>query len=159
VYLMPTSHNPTGTVMPSEQRRQVALMAAESGTAIAEDNTLADLVVDRPTPPPLAAHVGGDVPVIGICSMPKLFWAGPRARWVRLPHGNAGEFAQLALRCGVIVTPGTAMSVDASHTNYLRRPFFHHPGTLCEGVTRLARAWEAYAPFAGAGNPTVSMIV
>jgi DNA-binding transcriptional MocR family regulator len=237
VYLMPSFQNPTGAVLGHEQRREVARMAAESGTAVIEDNTLADLALDGEAPPPLAAHAPSDAPVITIGSLSKLFWAGLRVGWVRapesivvrlarlkvvadlgssvlpqviaarlipqtdhvkelrrrellprldlfggllgellptwswtrptggtflwvrLPYGHAGEFAQLALRYGVIVTPGTTMSVDESHTDYFRLPFFQHPDNLREGANRLARAWDAYAPFADAGSRAVSVIV
>jgi len=66
--------------------------------------------------------------------------------WVRLPYGNATEFAQLALRSGVSIVAGSVASPDGSFDDYLRLPFGHRPETLEEGIRRLAQAWQSYAP-------------
>ncbi|GHO50782.1 PLP-dependent aminotransferase family protein [Ktedonospora formicarum] len=64
--------------------------------------------------------------------------------WLRIPSGNAPEFAQVALRSGVIICPGTLFSVDASHQQYVRLPFLLNEEILQEGMKRLAQAWETY---------------
>jgi DNA-binding transcriptional MocR family regulator len=69
--------------------------------------------------------------------------------WVRLPEGNASEFAQIAARFGLVLTPGTAMSVDDTHQQYLRLPFSLAPDVLEEGIQRLARAWMVYSQLGG----------
>ena len=81
--------------------------------------------------------------------LPSWSWtppAGGLTLWVKLPHGDATGFAQVALRHGVAVVPGPLASPDSSGTDRLRLPFVHEPDTMAEGMQRLARAWRAYSP-------------
>jgi DNA-binding transcriptional MocR family regulator len=64
--------------------------------------------------------------------------------WVKLPAGDAREFAQFAVRHGVLTLPGSTLSADESHTAFLRIPFLAEPETLRRGVDRLATAWRAF---------------
>ena len=66
--------------------------------------------------------------------------------WVTLPSGNAEEFAELALRHGVSVVPGPALSVDEGNRRGVRLVFSRPEPVLREGVRRLAAAWHAYEP-------------
>lgn len=72
--------------------------------------------------------------------------AGGLSLWVRLPHGDADSFAQVALRHGVSVVPGTLASPTGGCSDHVRLPFVLEPGRMTEGVERLARAWEAFSP-------------
>ena len=73
---------------------------------------------------------------------------GGLSMWARLPHGNASEFAQAALRHGVSLLPGPAVSPDGGHAQHLRLVYVHEPPVIAEAVKRLAQAWDAYAPMA-----------
>lgn len=64
--------------------------------------------------------------------------------WVELPSGDAREYAQVALRQGVVVLPGPLMSVSESHRRLLRLPFLAPPETLALGVERMTAAWRDY---------------
>jgi DNA-binding transcriptional MocR family regulator len=64
--------------------------------------------------------------------------------WVTLPSGDAREFAQFAVRHGVVTLPGSTLSADESHTTFLRIPFLAEPETLRRGVDRLATAWRGF---------------
>ncbi|HLQ32283.1 MAG TPA: PLP-dependent aminotransferase family protein [Chloroflexota bacterium] len=66
--------------------------------------------------------------------------------WVRLPHGSASDFLQLAVRYGVMAAAGPLFSVDGGHADHVRLPFVLEPDQLREGVRRLADAWQAYLP-------------
>ncbi len=66
--------------------------------------------------------------------------------WATLPHGNADEFAEIALRHGVAVVPGPSLSVDEGNRRALRLVFSRPEPEIEEGMRRLAQAWEAYAP-------------
>ncbi len=93
--------------------------------------------------------------------LPSWTWKRPTGGlflWVRLPEGDAGQFAQVALRTGVIVLPGTTLSVDESHSNYLRLPFLLDTEQLCEGVKRLAWAWNYYEANAKIHSASASAI-
>lgn len=65
--------------------------------------------------------------------------------WTKLPWGDARDFAQEALHRGVIVTPGSTMSIDGTHTAWLRLPFLLPPDRLEAGITRLIDTWETYS--------------
>ncbi|HLY82416.1 MAG TPA: PLP-dependent aminotransferase family protein, partial [Acidimicrobiales bacterium] len=71
---------------------------------------------------------------------------GGPSLWVRLPVGDAGQFAQVALRHGVEIIPGAAFATDGSFADHFRLPFTFEPAVMSEAIDRLARAWEAYVP-------------
>jgi DNA-binding transcriptional MocR family regulator len=223
VYLTPTFHNPTGTTLPEGARREIARVCADAHVPLVEDDSLADVALGAPPPPPIAA-LAPRAPVLSVGSLSKLYWGGLRigwvrapepvimrlasaklaadlgssmlsqlaavelleraqevrrlrrvqllrqrdalagelrrrlpewswtlpegglSIWVRLPHGDASEFAQVALRHGVSLLAGPALSADGGHRGYLRLVFVHEPDVIREVVDRLAKAWEAYAP-------------
>jgi DNA-binding transcriptional MocR family regulator len=94
--------------------------------------------------------------------LPSWTWDPPQGGlclWVRLPHGTAAEFAQLAQRHGVSVVPGPVASADGSFGEYLRLPFGHLPAAIEEGVRRLATAWAAYVPTRESRRQTLEVIV
>jgi DNA-binding transcriptional MocR family regulator len=70
--------------------------------------------------------------------------AGGLFLWVKLPRGDAREFAQVALRHGMIVLPGPHASAVGRHENFLRLPFLAEPDTLRTAVKRLSSAWKEY---------------
>jgi DNA-binding transcriptional MocR family regulator len=86
IYVSPHFHNPTGTVMPEERRRELAEIADRHGIAVIEDLAMADLALDdTPLPAPIASHAHGDgIHTIG--SVSKLYWAGMRVGWIRSPE-------------------------------------------------------------------------
>ncbi|PRX51022.1 DNA-binding transcriptional MocR family regulator [Prauserella shujinwangii] len=67
---------------------------------------------------------------------------GGSSLWVALPDASADVLAQVALRHGVEVIPGSAMDSTGAHDNHLRLPFTHPPDVMGELVRRLAAAWE-----------------
>jgi len=85
--------------------------------------------------------------------------AGGLSLWVRLPGGNADEFAQVALRHGVSVVPGPLASPDGGFSDHLRLPFVLDRERMEEGVRRLGRAWSAYAAAARRERPTLDVLV
>ena len=221
VYLIPTFHNPTGNTLTDLQRRRLVEMAQQINIPLIEDLTLANNVLEREPPPPLATYAQEGA-VITIGSLSKIFWAGLRVGWIRgtvplierlarlkavndmgssiisqliatrllphlelvkelrrqeltprldlllellqsrvpswgwqrpkgglfvwvhLPEGDIRELAQEALQEGVLVIPGTTLSVDGTHTSWLRLPFFLTPDRLQSGLERLIAAWERY---------------
>src|SRR6185369_4513569 len=72
--------------------------------------------------------------------------AGGLFFWVKLPAGDSREFAQVALRHGALVLPGTTMSAAEQHASFVRLPFLGEEETLREGVRRLTAAWRDYQP-------------
>ena len=79
--------------------------------------------------------------------------------WVKLPSGDAREFAQFAVRHGVVTLPGSTLSADESHTAFLRLPFLAEPETLRRGVDRLATAWRLFqSPSRTNRRPSVAVL-
>jgi DNA-binding transcriptional MocR family regulator len=81
-YLVPTHHNPCGTVVPDRRRAELARLAGEDGLSLIDDETIAELPIDGPVPRPLAAFAAG-APIATVGSLSKLVWGGLRIGWVR----------------------------------------------------------------------------
>ncbi|MER5682966.1 PLP-dependent aminotransferase family protein [Streptomyces sp. NPDC002205] len=94
-YLIPDFHNPTGCLMPDEERVRILRAAQRSSTWLVIDETLADLALDVPAPLPFAAHAtpGGTGQVITIGSMSKTHWGGLRIGWLRASSRLVTELA------------------------------------------------------------------
>lgn len=82
LYLVPTFHNPTGTLLGGTQRKRLATLVAERQITTIDDLTLAELDFGAPAPPPLAA-LEPEAPIISVGSMSKVFWGGLRIGWLR----------------------------------------------------------------------------
>lgn len=97
-FLLPDFHNPTGRCMSLEQRRETAAIMARTGCLGIVDETMVDLWLEEPPPPPLALF-GDSRQIISIGSMGKSFWGGLRMGWIR---GHRDLIAALAAsRAGV----------------------------------------------------------
>jgi len=94
-YLIPDFHNPTGHLMPEEQRARILRAARASGTWLVVDETMSELALDVPQPPPFATHAAPDAAgqVITIGSMSKTHWGGLRIGWLRAPSRLVTELA------------------------------------------------------------------
>ncbi|MFJ2769078.1 PLP-dependent aminotransferase family protein [Streptomyces sp. NPDC087300] len=84
-YLVPDFQNPTGCLMPREQRVRILETARATGTWLLIDETIADIALDVPPPAPfasLASH-GTAEQVVTVGSLSKTHWGGLRIGWVR----------------------------------------------------------------------------
>jgi DNA-binding transcriptional MocR family regulator len=175
IYVTPTCHNPTGSVLPEEGRRVIARVAGEYGVPVLEDSTLADLVFDG-RPPPAIASYAEKAPIITVDSLSKLFWAGLRVGWVRAPVSVVARLARLkavvdlgssllaqAIAVGLIEqldeVRAARHSVEGSHTSYLRLPFALDGAILEEGIQRLAGAWAAFTRLSGKDRSMMNVVV
>jgi len=153
-YLMPTGHNPTGTVMTTVRRQSIAAVADAGRVTIVEDLTLADLVLDlSPPPPPLAAL---STRVVAIGSVSKVLWGGLRVGWIRadepLRTALLAHKAAMNLATAAIAQALTAQLLAAIGTDWLTA----HRTALARRRDRLAAllaaripAWRARSPQAG----------
>ncbi|MFJ6935090.1 PLP-dependent aminotransferase family protein [Streptomyces sp. NPDC101132] len=84
-YVIPDFHNPTGALMPEEDRLRLLAATRRTGTWLVVDETIADIALDVPAPAPLAslAPRGGADHVLTIGSLSKTHWGGLRVGWVR----------------------------------------------------------------------------
>jgi DNA-binding transcriptional MocR family regulator len=84
-YLIPDFQNPTGHLMPIEERRALVATAHATGTTLVIDETFAELDLEPdagPLPPPVAA-LDRHGRVITVGGMSKSHWGGLRIGWVR----------------------------------------------------------------------------
>jgi DNA-binding transcriptional MocR family regulator len=83
LYVMPSVHNPTGTLMSEGRRRRVAELAAEHRVPVLEDNAYG--LGGRDAPPPIAAYAPAGAEILSADSLAKSVWGGLRTGWVRAP--------------------------------------------------------------------------
>ncbi|WP_207944745.1 PLP-dependent aminotransferase family protein [Actinomadura rubrisoli] len=92
MFLMPTYHNPTGTLMSAARRARIARLAERHGVPVLEDNAYTGLAGG--TPPPIAAFGGAGAEILTVGSLAKAVWGGLRIGWVRAPAGAAERLAR-----------------------------------------------------------------
>jgi DNA-binding transcriptional MocR family regulator len=94
VYLIPSFHNPTGTLLPAAARADVVELARRHpDVTVIDDLAMAELpLADGPPnwrqqPPPLAALAPRLPNLVTVGSFSKTYWGGLRTGWVRAPEG------------------------------------------------------------------------
>ena len=93
-YLIPSFHNPTGTLMPKTKRALLGEIVTRWDAPVVDDESLVDLSLGVEPPAPLAAFAPG-ARVFTIGSVSKLFWGGLRVGWVRCPLDAVGPLVRL----------------------------------------------------------------
>ncbi|MEO8190113.1 MAG: PLP-dependent aminotransferase family protein [Acidobacteriota bacterium] len=154
LYLQPTFHNPTGAVLPERQRREIARLAEQSGVAILEDHTLADLSLGAAPPPPIAAFAKRGT-VLTVASLSKLYWGGLRIGWVRAPEGLLHRLGRRkAMEDLGSSLPGQMMAVQllekrAAVADLRRRQVEQRLDALARGLARRLPDWTWKRPAGG----------
>ncbi len=97
-YVMPTGHNPCGSVMPPLWRQGMAAVADAGRVTVIEDLTLADLCLSAALAPAPLAALSPDVLAVG--SVSKLLWGGLRVGWIRTSSGSLRS-SVLAVKTGL----------------------------------------------------------
>ncbi|HKQ58342.1 MAG TPA: PLP-dependent aminotransferase family protein [Candidatus Eisenbacteria bacterium] len=154
VYLLPTGHNPTGSILPVTARREVARIAEASSAVWVEDLTLADLTLDDEPPAPLAALARGAT-WLTVGSLSKLFWGGLRVGWIRGPENVITRLARLKVvsdLSGSIVSQAVAVRALA-HAGELRTTRRRQARERLEHTSRLLErhlpSWKFRRPAGG----------
>ncbi|CAL9417133.1 Histidinol-phosphate aminotransferase [Nocardiopsis dassonvillei] len=84
IYVMPSYHNPTGTMMSAARRRELGELSARTGVPILEDAAYTGIRHPQ-EPPPLAAYAPRGAEVVSVDSLSKVAWSGLRIGWLRAP--------------------------------------------------------------------------
>ncbi|HEX4088902.1 MAG TPA: PLP-dependent aminotransferase family protein [Trebonia sp.] len=103
VYLIPSFHNPTGTLLPAAARLDIVELARRHpDVTVIDDLSMAELPLPPPPlvgrapgsgavgdgrPPPLAALAPGLPNLVTVGSFSKTYWGGLRTGYVRAPEG------------------------------------------------------------------------
>jgi DNA-binding transcriptional MocR family regulator len=97
VFVMPTFHNPTGTLMSAERRRSLAAIAAHRRVPVVEDHAYSTALSTGAAalPPPVAAYAATHGRVFTVGSMSKAMWAGLRIGWIRAGAGDIDRLGYL----------------------------------------------------------------
>jgi DNA-binding transcriptional MocR family regulator len=122
LYVMPTYHNPTGTLMSASRRQRIAELAARHGVPVLEDNAYnsyyAHGEANIPSvPPPVAAYAPAGAEMLTIGSLAKTVWAGLRIGWIRAP----GEIAERLARFKALADLGSPVIDQALAARLLPR--------------------------------------
>lgn len=116
VLVSPTCHAPTGTVMSEADRRSLVEVIDAHQVTTVEDQTMSELLVDRPMPTPLAA-ISDTAPIITIGSISKLFWPGLRIGWIRAPKTLIRHLSQFK----AVTDMGSSLISESVAVQLLRR--------------------------------------
>lgn len=98
VYLIPTVHNPTGSVLPVEERQRLADLARNWDAVVVDDESLAETHLDGPPPSPITSFAQGADAVsrlFTVGSTSKSFWGGLRVGWIRGPQPAIAHLTRL----------------------------------------------------------------
>lgn len=152
-YLIPDFHNPTGHLMPEEDRDRVAARLRAHGTTTIVDESMVDLALDgQQMPRPLGALLG-DAVTVGSVSKP--FWGGLRVGWLRAPADRMEAMvrSRLSLDLGVpvleqLVTTDLLRNGEAmleQRRTYLRET----RDTAVQALATHLPAWKVRVPSGG----------
>ena len=100
VYLIPSFHNPTGSLLAAAARLDIVELARRyPDVTVIDDLTMAELpllgdgTLGNRVPPPLAALAPRLPNVVTVGSFSKTYWGGLRTGWVRAPEGIIARLA------------------------------------------------------------------
>ncbi|MGX9673168.1 MocR-like transcription factor YczR [Mycobacterium sp. HM-7] len=117
-YLIVDNHNPTGLTLPAAGRERLARIISETRTRTIVDETICDIWLDEPLPPPLASYLESRRElVITVGSMSKSFWGGLRVGWIRAERSTLAAIA--AVRPTIDL--GTAIVEQLASADLLRQ--------------------------------------
>jgi DNA-binding transcriptional MocR family regulator len=176
-YLMPDFHNPTGATMPEAQRVRVLEAAADEGTTVIADETMAELVVGGPRgasfagagarPLPMAAYG----PAVTIGSVGKSLWGGLRIGWIRAERPLVERLVR-ARSAGDLGTPVLEQLIVADLLGDMdgvlearSRQLRHGRDRLVAGLRSAFPGWSVPSPagglttWVGLGAPVSSQLV
>ena len=173
-YVVPSFHNPTGGVLAAPARRLVVEAAATGSVTLIDDLTMADLWIDEPPPPPLAAiaeHANIEATIITVGSLSKVFWGGFRLGWIRATDHTIRQLARVkaVLDLGTSI-PGqlAALSALARYdeiASHRRLTLRTNHRVMIEALREQLPEWSFPTPAGGmslwvdTGRPSVDGIV
>ena len=150
-FLVPDHHNPTGALMPDDERRAVLAAARQTGTTVVVDESFVDLGLQGSARP--AASF--DRSVVSIGSLSKVVWGGLRVGWLRAPtdlvHRLAALRASIDLSGPVLEHLVAARLMDRLDdiADYRRRELRPRRDALLAALARDLPQWRTIVPTGG----------
>ena len=147
VYLIPTFHNPTGTVMSQRRRRDLLALARERRALILEDDPWRETTLDASPPPPPLQSLDTDGHVIYVKSVSKIVGVGIRLGAV----AARGRLMRRLAAAKAISDGGAALLTQLAVLPFLGSPrMMRHlrrlPGALRERRDAVLQALAVHAP-------------
>jgi DNA-binding transcriptional MocR family regulator len=150
-YLTPDYHNPTGALVPEQDRREVLKVARQTGTTVVVDESFVDLGFDGSVRPTASIDPG----VVTVGSLSKPVWGGLRIGWLRASTDLVHRLA--ALRTSIdmggavvdqVVAAGLFERIDAIAADRVAelRP---QRDALVDALNRMLPQWRATLPQGG----------
>jgi len=143
IYVAPTYHNPTGTVMPIHRRRQLLALAKHYNIPILEDAVYHELGYHGSAPPPLKA-LDEDRLVLHASGFSKILLPGTRTGYL-IAGGTLRDRLVRVKQAADVCTPGLnqramhvflASGALAGHLNRVRAALRQRCEAACEAATR-----------------------
>ncbi|HEX5403641.1 MAG TPA: aminotransferase class I/II-fold pyridoxal phosphate-dependent enzyme [Pseudonocardiaceae bacterium] len=97
VYVVPTFHNPTGRVVPSDRRLALVAVAQRYGVTVIEDDAYADVFLEQDVVPRSVAGSAGYAGVVRLGSFSKSLAPGLRLGWLAADTATASALADSAM--------------------------------------------------------------
>ncbi|MFI6574977.1 PLP-dependent aminotransferase family protein [Nocardiopsis sp. NPDC050513] len=144
IYVMPSYHNPTGTLTSAVRRRELGEMAARYGVPLLEDSAYTGIRAEG-EPPPIAAFAPRGAEIITVDSLSKVGWAGLRLGWLRAPT----EIAMRLSRRKVLADLGSPLLEQAVAVRLLP----HYDRLAAERSAQLTRALDRMEKLLRASMP------
>ncbi len=94
IYLTPSCQNPTGAILSTHARKQIAQSVELNQVPIIEDESLADLTFHGTRPPSISSY-SVSAPILTVGSLSKLVSASLRIGWIRGPVPLINRLARL----------------------------------------------------------------
>lgn len=141
IYVAPTYHNPTGTVMPIHRRRQLLALAAQYNVPVLEDAVYHELGYRNEPPPPLKALDEHGL-VIHASGFSKILLPGTRIGYLIATGALRDRLARLK-QAADVCTPGLnqramqeylASGMLAGHLNRVRSELRLRCSAACEAA-------------------------
>jgi DNA-binding transcriptional MocR family regulator len=155
-YLVLDNHNPTGMTLSETGRRRLGRIIAETRTRTIVDETIADMWLDRPGPPPMAASMASrrDL-VLTVGSVSKSFWGGLRIGWIRAERSTLATIAAVrpSIDMGTAIVEQLAAARLFAMADELlpeRRELLRHRRELLKSLLR--KHLPDWSPSAGHGG-------
>jgi DNA-binding transcriptional MocR family regulator len=135
-YLIPDFHNPTGLLMPTDQRIQLAKLLADAGVVPIVDETPVELDFGESDAAKPFAAVSDDVVCVG--SMSKILWGGFRIGWLRCPP----RLVDVVRRQSEALSLGPSALDQLVATTYLENPAPIHAAVI-DRLRRARTSWHS----------------
>ncbi len=144
LYLIPSFHNPTSTLLSDEDRRRLVKIIATERVTTIDDMTLGDLDFGDRHPTPLAAFDAA-APIVTVGSKSKVYWGGLRIGWIRANPTIISHLAGLKVAADMGSSSPTQVMATAMLDHHDEARTWRHD-QIRRSLESLSEALDRYLP-------------